>query len=157
MDIQIREAGAQDAMQASETMRRSIAELCIADHRSDPDALALWLSNKTPEIFLSWIGGGDGYFYVAEQQGKILAVAAIKISGEITLNYVSPDARFAGVSKAMMAKLEAKARELGLAACFLTSTETAHAFYLKIGYVDEETLSSPLTREPAHRMRKPLA
>jgi N-acetylglutamate synthase-like GNAT family acetyltransferase len=137
-------------------MRRSIAELCVADHRNDRDTLARWLANKTPDIFISWIEAGDGYFYVAEKDGIILSVAAMTISGEITLNYVSPDARFIGVSKAMMAELEAKARELGLSACFLTSTETAHSFYQKLGYVDE-AVTSPFTASAAYRMRKRLS
>jgi N-acetylglutamate synthase-like GNAT family acetyltransferase len=156
-EITIRKAMPADATPATEVMRRSIAELCVADHRNDVDILAGWLANKTPDIFTSWVESGDGHFYVAEKDGAILSVAAINISGEVTLNYVSPDARFIGVSKAMMAELEAKARELGLSACFLTSTETAHPFYLKIGYLDEETLTSPFTLQPAYHMRKRLA
>jgi hypothetical protein len=31
-------------------MPRSIAELCVLDHRNDPAILARWLANKTPEI-----------------------------------------------------------------------------------------------------------
>ena len=77
-------------------------------------------------------------------------------SGEITLNYVSPDARFRGVGKAMMAALEREARELGLAECFLTSTDTAHAFYLTLGYRDDGTEASMFTPRPVHRMRKRL-
>ena len=57
--------------------------------------------------------------------------------GEITLNYVSPDARFRGVSKALLAALEARARELGNDVCTLASTETARRFYLAAGYVDQ--------------------
>jgi N-acetylglutamate synthase-like GNAT family acetyltransferase len=154
-DIRIRQARTEDGISASEVMRRSIADLCVADHRNDQDALARWLANKTPEIFISWIEAGDGYFYVAEKDGIILSVAAITISGEITLNYVSPEARFTGVSKAMMVRVEAKARELGLLECFLISTETAHAFYKKLGYVDE-AVTSP-TASAAYRMRKRLS
>jgi len=32
-------------------MRRSIAELCVADHRNDEAILSRWLGNKTPEVF----------------------------------------------------------------------------------------------------------
>jgi GNAT superfamily N-acetyltransferase len=71
---------------------------------------------------------------VAVNGGAILGVAAIQSSGRISLNYVSPDARFRGVSKALMRALEAKASELGLATCTLESTETARRFYLSMGY-----------------------
>jgi hypothetical protein len=35
-----------DAEQAIEIIRRSIEDLCIADHRGDQDILRLWLANK---------------------------------------------------------------------------------------------------------------
>jgi N-acetylglutamate synthase-like GNAT family acetyltransferase len=136
-------------------MRRSIAELCVVDHRSDPQVLAKWLANKNPRAFISWIESGS-HLHVAEENGRIVAVAAMKNSGEITLNYVSPDARFRGVSKAMMAALENEARRLGLAECFLTSTDTAHAFYLALGYRDNGSETSVFTSRLAHRMRKSL-
>jgi len=136
-------------------MRRSIAELCIADHRSDPQILTKWLANKNPRAFISWIESGSR-LHIAEQNGRIAAVGAMKESGEITLNYVSPDARFRGVSKAMMAALESEGRRPGLAECFLTSTDTAHAFYLALGYRDDGSEISVFTSRPAHRMRKQL-
>ena len=136
-------------------MRRSISELCVADHGSDPQILAKWLANKNPRAFVSWLESGSE-LRVAELDGRIAAVGAMKNSGEITLNYVSPDARFRGVSKAMMAALESEARALGLAECFLTSTDTAHKFYLLLGYRDDGTEISAFTSRPANRMRKRL-
>lgn len=136
-------------------MRRSIAELCIADHRRDPQILTKWLANKNPQAFTSWIDSGS-HLHVAEQNGRLVAVGAMKNSGEITLNYVSPDARFRGVSKAMLAALENEARRFGLGECFLTSTDTAHAFYLALGYRDDGSEISVFTSRPAHRMRKRL-
>lgn len=136
-------------------MRRSIAELCIADHRHDPQILTKWLANKNPQAFISWIESGS-HLHVAEQDARLVAVGAMKNSGEITLNYVSPDARFHGVSKAMMAALENEARRFGLGECFLTSTDTAHAFYLALGYRDDGSEISVFTSRPAHRMRKRL-
>jgi GNAT superfamily N-acetyltransferase len=56
---------------------------------------------------------------------------------EINLNYVSPDARFRGVSRALLCALEARAAERGNARCTLISTETAHRFYRAHGYSDE--------------------
>src|ERR1700680_3966189 len=53
--MKIRDAVPEDAAAACQAMRRSIAELCAADHRNDPVILERWLSNRTPEIFKSWI------------------------------------------------------------------------------------------------------
>ena len=55
MTLAIRDAVPDDAIAGCKVMRRSIAELCVADHKSDPDILGRWLGNKTPEIFNSWI------------------------------------------------------------------------------------------------------
>ena len=94
-------------------IRRSIVELCRADHRGDGPTLDQWLANKTPHNVRTWIGNRDSHMFVADDDGAILGVAAIQSSGRIALNYVSPDARFRGVSKALMARMEAKAVELG--------------------------------------------
>jgi GNAT superfamily N-acetyltransferase len=90
-------------------MRRSIAELCLADHKNDPVILTRWLGNKTVENFVAWIEQVDNSLMVAVEGGKILAVGSVTDSGSIGLNYVSPDARFRGVSRAMLRALEARA------------------------------------------------
>ncbi len=54
------------------------------------------------------------------------------------LNYVSPDARLRGVSKALLGRMEAEARFLGLAECGLDSTRTARTFYQSAGYLTPE-------------------
>ena len=102
--MQIRQAREEDAEAACVVLRRSITELCRADHQDDGPSLAKWLANKTPENVRTWIGNPDNHMLVADDDGAILGVAAIQRSGKITLNYVSPDARFRGVSKALMTR-----------------------------------------------------
>jgi GNAT superfamily N-acetyltransferase len=133
IEMKIRNAVPEDAPAACKTIRRSIAELCIADHRNDPTILGRWLNNKTPEIFRSWIVPGNSLLVAAEDD-KILAVGNVTDAGEITLNYVSPDARFRGVSTALLEVLEKRALERDNSRCTLTSTETALCFYLARGY-----------------------
>ena len=137
MPLEIRAATPEDAPAACQVMRRSIAELCVADHRNDEAILARWLSNKTPEVFVSWIGQPDNSLLVAVERGDILAVGSVTDVGQITLNYVSPDARFRGVSRALLGALEARAVERGNTRCTLTSTETARRFYRANGYVED--------------------
>jgi GNAT superfamily N-acetyltransferase len=131
--MEVRNAVPGDASAACEVMRRCIAELCVADHRNDSTILERWLSNKTPEIFKSWIRP-DNSLLVATEENRILGVGSITDAGEITLNYVSPDARFRGVSTTLLAALEVRAIERGHERCTLTSTETARRFYLARGY-----------------------
>lgn len=135
--IEIRPARVQDATAACEVLRRSITELCVADHRNDPDILNPWLSNKTPDVFRSWVGRPGNSVMVAVEGERILAVGSVTDKGRITLNYVSPDARFRGVSRALLGALEARAVEQGNPRCTLASTATARRFYRANGYVED--------------------
>src|SRR4051794_36389537 len=130
--MRIRAARAEDATAACTVLRRSITELCEADHRSDEPFLARWLENKKPENVLGWIAGS--HVFVAEDDTGIVGIAALDGSGQITLNYVAPEARFRGVSRALFHAVEQRALELGLATCTLKSTKTARQFYLAAGY-----------------------
>jgi len=153
--MHIRQARAEDAAAACAVVRRSIAELCHPDHGRDEVLLARWLSNKTVENVTRWIM--QSHFVVAEEAGTILGVAAMNGSGKITLNYVSPDARFRGVSKALVQQLEEAARSLGLSECVLETTQTALRFYQSLGYVkSDETHPLSLTGSPATVLRKNL-
>jgi hypothetical protein len=100
--MEIRDAVADDAPAACQVLKHSISELCIADHGIDPTILMRWLSNKTPEIVASWIVDPANSVLVAVEHETILAVGAVTNAGEITLNYVSPDARFRGVSRSLL-------------------------------------------------------
>jgi GNAT superfamily N-acetyltransferase len=137
VDMDIRDAMPADAPAACEVMRRSITELCVADHHNEPAILERWLANKTPEIVASWIARAGSSVLVALEGAAILAVGSVTDQGEITLNYVSPDARFRGVSRAMLCALEARAIERGNSGCTLFSTETARRFYREAGYIED--------------------
>jgi GNAT superfamily N-acetyltransferase len=130
--MRIREASIDDAEEACLVLKRSIAELCLLDHHGDRTILDSWLANKTPHNIRRWIR--ESNVFVATGDAQIVGVGAIDNSGEITLNYVSPDARFRGVSKALIARLEARALELGLSTVTLESTATARRFYISAGY-----------------------
>lgn len=120
----IRNAEPEDAVAACEVMKRSITELCAADHGGDPEILARWLSNKTPEDVRSWIVRHDATLLVAVETDAIVAVGMVTDAGEILLNYVSPDSQFRGVSRALLKALEARAKERDATVCRLESTET---------------------------------
>jgi GNAT superfamily N-acetyltransferase len=135
--MKIRDAVAEDAPAACEVMRRSISELCSADHHNDPVILGRWLANKTTKIVASWIIKPGNSVLVAVESGTMLAVGAVTDAGEITLNYVSPDKRFRGVSRALLMALETRAQDPGNQRCTLLSTETAHRFYRSAGYIDD--------------------
>ena len=134
--IEVRDAIDADAEAACEVMRRSITELCVADHHNDPQILKRWLANKQPAIFRSWLTQAGNSVMVAVESDRILAVGAVTDAGEITLNYVSPDARFFGVSRSLLEALEARAVARGKLECTLVSTATARRFYRANGYAE---------------------
>jgi GNAT superfamily N-acetyltransferase len=154
--MKIRDAVPEDASAACKAMRRSIAELCAADHHHDPVVLARWLSNKTPDTFKSWIKPGNSLL-VAVKNDAVLAVGCVTDAGEITLNYVSPDARFRGVSSALLDALENRAKSRGNERCTLTSTETARRFYRDRGYSEAGPRDGKFGTSGGHPMSKRLS
>jgi GNAT superfamily N-acetyltransferase len=133
----IRDATPADATAACAVLRASISELCAADHNNDPEILKLWLGNKTADNVAAWANDAGSSLLVAVEEDMILAIGAVRDTGEITMNYVAPSARFRGVSSALLAALEARAVQRGATRCALHSTETAHRFYLSRGYKDD--------------------
>lgn len=146
--MEVRMAVEDDAEKACEVLRRSIEQLCIADHRNDAPALQAWLANKTPENVRAWMRAPGQCMMIAEENGAILGVGAARAAGEITLNYVAPEARFRGVSKAMLAALEGWLRGQGVARARLFSTRTAHRFYRSASYEDEPEGEGRLGGQP---------
>lgn len=134
----VRSARSEDAQAAIEVLRCSISELCFPDHGSDPEILSGWLANKTSADFEVWLESTQSVIVVAQDEtANMLGVGAANTSGEITLNYVHPDARFTGVSTAILAWLERWLLERDVSRVALQSTRTAHAFYLSRGYRDD--------------------
>ena len=123
-----------DAAAACDVVRRSIVELCCEDHRGDEATLTRWLANKTPSHFEQWIGSEDHVALVAERDGVLVGFALLNVKGSIALLYVSPDARFSGVSKALLLAVEEGAKAIGIGELWLESSATALRFYRECGY-----------------------
>ena len=74
--MEIRTANEDDAVEACRILRRSITELCHADHDDDPAVVANWLQNKTPENVRSWISHPASYVVVATDTTRITGVGS---------------------------------------------------------------------------------
>jgi len=155
--MEVRDATAEDADLGVAVLRRSIVELCEADHKNDPAILQQWLSNKTAESLVRWVSNPDNSLLVAVENGHIVGVGSVTNSGMIGLNYVSPDVRFRSVSKALLGALETRAAERGNSRCNLTSTETARRFYVSCGYVETGAPSGAFGTTSGYPMAKSLA
>jgi GNAT superfamily N-acetyltransferase len=93
---------------------------------------------------------------VATEDSDILGVGCVNDTGKITLNYVSPDARFRGVSSALLEALERRAMARGYRRCTLKSTETARHFYLSRGYSEDGPADGKFGMTSGYPMSKPL-
>jgi GNAT superfamily N-acetyltransferase len=155
--MQIRDACPEDAADVCTVLRRSIAELCQADHHDNPAILKGWLANKTADNVAAWIAHPDNHIYVATESRVIVGVGAVTNAGVITLNYVSPDARFKGISKALLKRLEERAIDRGNVRLKLASTVTARRFYLAAGYVEEAAEANAHDTASGIRMVKELS
>ena len=134
--VSIRQITDGDAETLSKVLCASIRELCSADHKNDPEVIARWIANKTPEHMAQWIADPHLTLVLAERDEQPAGVGCISDQGEVLLNYVAPAHRFCGVSFAILAHLEAALAERGITKARLTSSETAHRFYRRAGWMD---------------------
>lgn len=118
----------------STVLTSSITELCAADHGGDPRAIAAWTANKSQDGVAAMLANPALQIYVAERDRVIVAVGAVTTHGHVGLNYVTPAARFSGVSSAMLERLEAALLALGHREGQLEATVTARAFYESRGW-----------------------
>lgn len=150
--MEIRQALLGDADGATDVVRRSIRELCVLDHQGDESTLSLWLANKTPANMRRWIETHT--VFVAIVGDQTIGVAAVRADGEVLLNYVAPEARFQGVSKALMRSIEVWASEHDLEWLKLESSATALRFYLSEGWIGAEPSTPGFGVTMCHPMRK---
>jgi GNAT superfamily N-acetyltransferase len=155
--MHVREATLLDVEAMSRVLIASITELCGADHHGEQAAIAAWTANKSPDGVRDWFANPKGRLFVAEEDGAILGVGGFSSEGEITLNYVSPEARFRGVSKAMLAHLEAAMRTVGIDEAHLESTKTARRLYLGAGWREGGEAATRFGHVQCRAMTKHLA
>lgn len=132
--LSIRRAEPGDVPAMSHVLTASITELCADDHHNDAGALAAWTANKSEAGVTAMLANPASRLFVVESEGTVAAVGAVSDQGHITLNYVDPAARFRGISKALLARLEAELAAMGFSEGHLEATATARSFYLASGW-----------------------
>lgn len=116
-------------------LRRSIRELCVADHGHDEAVLAAWLANKTPAKVSSWITSPSSFSVVATEGFEVQGFGLIRRDGEA---------------------LEEQAARWGLGGVFLTSSVTAKRFYERNGYLQSGEPTSVYGLRSVYPMSKSL-
>jgi len=152
MSILVRPAREADLPEMSRVLIASITQLCAADHGNDADTIAAWTANKTETGLRQMMSTPGTELHVAERDGHVVAVGALG-DETITLNYVDPDHRRTGVSRALLQGLEAILAQRGVAVARLKSTATAREFYLSRGWIEDEPVPRGrfITAYPMHK------
>ena len=135
MGIEIRTATLEDATAACAVLRRSITQLCALDHQNQPAMLESWLGNKNPQTVAAWIASPSNYTAVAVRVGEVVGIGLITQAGKLSLCYLLPEVRHAGVGKALLLALEQQALAWGVSVLKMHSTATARPFFESRGYV----------------------
>jgi len=105
---------------------------------------------------------GDVTFVALADDGALLGSARLlgavgDASRQVRQVAVEPGTRAAGVGRALMSALEARAALEGATEVWLNARDTAIAFYERLGYTAEgPEFVSELTGIPHREMRKPL-
>ncbi|WP_322469719.1 GNAT family N-acetyltransferase [Hydrogenophaga sp. SNF1] len=130
----IRSATTNDAADICAVIRRSITECCVDDHQGDAELLRSWLRNKTVASVEAWLRDHEAHCIVGERDGAVHGFGMSR-GDQILLCYVTPEARFTGLGKALLQTLERRAAAQGLSTLRLDSTRTAEAFYRRNGFL----------------------
>ncbi len=154
--ITVRQAELRDEAAVLDVLRKSITELCVADHDGDPDALAAWLSNKTPQNFTTWLTHADFFCVVAQRDDRLCGVALLHRSGRISLCYLMPGTQRAGIGTAIYQALEDQARAWGLHTLKLESTVAARPFYERCGFRRASDAGAAFGKSPSDYYEKQL-
>lgn len=156
--VVVRPATPEDAPAAVALVRRSISELCAADHQHDPATLERWLGNKSVAFFLRWLADPSTSLVVAELEQALCGVGSLRKGGQLTMIYVLPGRQGVGVGSAILRELEAQAARWHEREISLTSSFGARAFYERHGYVsagEAKCKFGVLTEYPYHRVLVP--
>jgi GNAT superfamily N-acetyltransferase len=136
MGFNLRVAVPGDEQSVCELLRRSIAEGCAPDHRDHPGVLESWLSNKTPQNVRTWVTSPSNYMVVADDGDAVIGVALLNQAGKLALCYVDPARLHQGVGRAMLAAVEAQARDWNISKIHLHSPVSAATFFTRLGFAD---------------------
>lgn len=137
VEIQIRKALPEDVVDACNVLCRSITEACRLDHHDDPEILAKWLQNKTPDQLRPWLNSPEGQGFVAVVDGRISGFGYIGYSGLIYLLYILPEVLHQGVGKRLLQTMIQIAKAGGVEKVYLESTPSAKPFYERNGFVSD--------------------
>ena len=127
----IRSLAESDIPALTEIFQRSIREVASRDYR--PAQIEAW--TRFAEESAAWEESMSlREVWVAEQAGKPIGFIQFEPPDHIDLTYVHPEHQRRGVATALLAKVEARARETGAPALHLEASITSRPFFAARGF-----------------------
>ena len=121
---------------------RAIRE--IAGSHYTPEETEAWASPRKPEQYLESIRNKE--FHVAEEDGMVIGFGTLnQQQGEIEAVYVSPEVVRRGVGRAILQRLEERARALGIESLKTDASLNAVPFYERAGYRSQKEMKHRLS------------
>ena len=133
MALIIRQFAASDAEAWLEVHHAAVRVIAASDY---PQAVIdAWAPPISARMIANAQAGSPGTKIVAELDGEMAGIGElVPENSELRACYVAPDFARRGVGTALVAELEALARNGGIAALSARSSVTAEPFYLHLGY-----------------------
>ena len=137
----IRRAGEEDCEGIRRVHARAIRELARSHYTAEE--IEAWARPRKPEHYAESILSKE--FYVAEENGAVIGFGTLnQKEGEIEAVYVSPGAVRRGVGRAILQKLEERAKDLGIRSLRMDASLNAASFYERMGYEVREEIKHRL-------------
>lgn len=146
--LTIRPAVAADATALSRVFMAAIE--AKAREGYGPRERAAWAARGTPERFAAMLDDERNTILAAWLDGRLCGLGGLT-GFEVSLLYAAPDAP-AGTGEALLAAVEALARERGLGGLELCASRNALSFYLRHGYA----IITPAKRELTPQVSLPV-
>jgi putative acetyltransferase len=130
-----------DTMALRDLFGQSIEELTSDDY--DEEQRLAWMATaEDAQAFANRLAGG--LTLVVQLDGEYLGFASLKDNKTIDMLYVHPDFAGEGVGRTLVEALEKIAAARGTTTVKTEASDTAEAFFSRLGYQSEQRNSVPL-------------
>lgn len=139
--MKLRTYRAGDASRLEEIFRAAILQLGSRDYTAAQ--VAVWSGARvTAERLHEMYSDGRATFIAVEKADTAIAFSDLEADGHVDMLYCHPDHAGKGVASALLAAIEAVARQAGMTRLHAEASETARPVFSRAGY--ETVLRRPL-------------
>lgn len=139
--MKLRAYRAGDAARLAEIFRAAILKLGSRDYTAEQ--VAVWSGARvTVERLHEMYSDGRATFIAVDETDTAIAFSDLEADGHVDMLYCHPDHAGRGVASALLAAIEASARQAGMPRLHTEASETARPVFARAGY--ETVLRRPL-------------